>query len=282
MCRESPGRIVASSALLDRLAIGLGLDPPVLSALQIGDGREHVERVAALGRERGIGRGRAMQVEAEIVAQVACGRKCRAAVRDSADPAGWCDARRRRSGGRRRNTRRTGPSNSGPGRSCGRSIAVGAPPARDGDRSRPNRRWRRRCRRDASRPRRARRPFAPPSSTRIDSTSAPQRTLAALPLDQLDEPVDQRARAAHGEMHAPALFEEGDQAIDRARAERIAADQQRMKAEDRAQPLVAEIFRHQAVDAAIAFQPDEIGRRCAPCPVNELNGSSPSCSKPMR
>src|ERR1700733_2251700 len=52
--------------LLNRGAIAFGLDPPVLSALQVGDRRKHVERVATLGRERRVGRGRAMQVEAEI------------------------------------------------------------------------------------------------------------------------------------------------------------------------------------------------------------------------
>ena len=161
--------------LLDRLAVGFGLDPPVLSALQVGDRREHVEGVATLGRERRIGRGRAMQVEAEIGRERACGRKYRAGVRDSGGPAGWCDARRRRSGGRRRNTRRRDPSNSGRCRSCGPSIVFGSRPARDGDRSRRNRRSRPRRSPERSRPTQARRPFAAPSSTRIVSTSSPQR-----------------------------------------------------------------------------------------------------------
>src|SRR5271166_2735384 len=50
----------------NRSAIGLGLDPPVLSPLEVWHGRENIERVAALRRERGVGRGRAMQVEAEV------------------------------------------------------------------------------------------------------------------------------------------------------------------------------------------------------------------------
>ena len=82
--------------------------------------------------------------------------------------------------------------------------------------------------------------------------------VAALRLDELDKARDERARAAHREMHAPALLQEWDQAIDRAGAERIAADQQRMEAEDRPQPLVAEISRHEAVDAAMAPEPHEI------------------------
>ena len=108
-----------------------------------------------------------------------------------------------------------------------------------------------------ARPKQARRRAAP-SSTRIDSTSSPQRISPPCEAIRLARPVDERARAAHGEMHAPAFFQEGDQAIDRAGAKRVAADEQGMKAEDGAQPLVAKVFRHETIDAAVAFEPDEM------------------------
>ncbi len=86
-----------------------------------------------------------------------------------------------------------------------------------------------------------------------------QPQFAALRLDQPDEAADQRPHAAHGVMDAELPLRERDQAIDRARPERVAADQQRMEAEHGPQPLVAQIFRHEAVDAAVAFEPEEVG-----------------------
>ncbi len=83
---------------------------------------------------------------------------------------------------------------------------------------------------------------------------------AALPFDQLHHAIDQPSGAAQCEVHAPAPLQERDQAIDRARGKGIAADQQRMEAEDDAQPGIAEEFRNQAVDAAIARQPDHFRR----------------------
>ncbi len=59
-------------------------------------------------------------------------------------------------------------------------------------------------------------------------------------------------------MHAPAFFQEGDQAIDRAGAKGIAADEKGVKAEDGPQPLVAKIFRNEAVDASVALEADEM------------------------
>ena len=59
-------------------------------------------------------------------------------------------------------------------------------------------------------------------------------------------------------MNAPALLQEGDQAIDRAGPERVAADQQRMEAEDDPEPLVANILGDEPVDAAMAAEPYEI------------------------
>jgi hypothetical protein len=53
----------------DPLSVRLRFDPPILAAGEIGDWRQHVERIAAGRRERGIGRGRAMQIEAEILGE---------------------------------------------------------------------------------------------------------------------------------------------------------------------------------------------------------------------
>ena len=115
-------------------------------------------------------------------------------------------------------------------------------------------------RRRRSRPDASRTPQAAPSLTMISRTSWLQSTAPTLPFDQLHQTVDQAPGAAHRKMHAPAPFQEGDQAIDRACGKRVAADQQRMEAEHDAQPGIAKEFRDQAVDAAIARQPDHLGR----------------------
>ena len=82
--------------------------------------------------------------------------------------------------------------------------------------------------------------------------------LAALALDQANQPLHQPPGSAHGKMHPPTPLQEGDQAVDAARAERVAADQQRMEAEHHAQTGIADVFRDQAINAAIALQSDQI------------------------
>ena len=82
--------------------------------------------------------------------------------------------------------------------------------------------------------------------------------LAALPFDQTDQRLNQAACSAHHEAHAPLLLQEGDQAVDRAGAEGISADQERMEAKDDAKAGVADVSRHQAVDGAEARQPDHV------------------------
>src|SRR4051812_23676510 len=84
--------------------------------------------------------------------------------------------------------------------------------------------------------------------------------FTALPFDQLDHSVDQPAGAAHREMNAPMLFEKSDETINRSGAERAPADQQRMEAEDRPQPLVADIGGDQPVDAAVSVEPEQVGQ----------------------
>ena len=81
----------------------------------------------------------------------------------------------------------------------------------------------------------------------------------ALPPDQPGQPVHQAAGAAEREMHAPAPFEMGDEAVDRARPERAAADEERVEAEDRSQALVADVARHHVVDAVVPAETHEIG-----------------------
>ena len=88
-------------------------------------------------------------------------------------------------------------------------------------------------------PEASRTPVAAPSSHDDLLDLGAAADLAALAFDQADEAAHQRARAAHGVVHAHALHERGDHAVDRARPERVAADEQRMEAERRAQPLVA-------------------------------------------
>lgn len=101
-------------------------------------------------------------------------------------------------------------------------------------------------------------PVAAPFLTRISSTSALQRISPPVELDQADEAANERAHAAHGVVHAHLFHERGDHAVDRARPERVAADQQGMEAERRPQALVLEISGDDRVDAAIALEPDEV------------------------
>ena len=130
--------------------------------------------------------------------------------------------------------------------------------ARDSDRSRPKSAFETTTLARIVSPDASATPLAAPSSTRIDLDLLPAAHLSALRGDQVGEAGDELARAAHCEMHAPALFQEGDQAVDRAGAKRVAADEQRMKTEDGPKPFVTKIFRDETVDAAVALEPDEI------------------------
>ena len=83
--------------------------------------------------------------------------------------------------------------------------------------------------------------------------------LTALPFDQAHQAADQAAGAAHREVHAELPLEEGDQAIDRGGAERVAAHQQRLEGEHHAQALVLHMLAGQLIDGAIALQPHQVG-----------------------
>lgn len=82
---------------------------------------------------------------------------------------------------------------------------------------------------------------------------------AALCPDQTHQAIDQLPGPAHGEVDAPTPLEIGDQAIDGAGSERVAADQQRVKAEHRAQPLVADEPRHHLVNGTVSGQAQQVG-----------------------
>ena len=69
ICLPRSGQHVRLQPCLDSLAIALGLDAPILAAQEIGHGRKHIEGVASGRRDGGVGRGRAMQIEAEIIGQ---------------------------------------------------------------------------------------------------------------------------------------------------------------------------------------------------------------------
>ena len=72
--------------------------------------------------------------------------------------------------------------------------------------------------------------------------------------------MNQRARSAHGEVHAPAALEVRDEAVDGGGVEGVSADEQRMEAQRDPQLRVPDIGRHEPVDAAMPTQLQEI--RC--------------------
>ena len=242
MASPRPGSRVFSSLLLDHGSIGLGLLGPVRAAPQVRHGRQHVERVAARRRERGVAGRRAVQVQAEILGQhvlvedvVEQSLVARAhdhvVVQDVVEAAVRAEVPDDESHRMTRARRSCGPSSGG----VGDRAAAGC-------RSRPVRRSRRRGRPRFPRRRTSTTPAARPSRTTMRSTSALQRTLPPVPSISPTMPVHQRAGAAHRVVHAEFALEMRDQAVVGGGRERIAADQQRMKAEDHPQVLVLEEF----------------------------------------
>ena len=89
----------------------------------------------------------------------------------------------------------------------------------------------------------------------LDQNFADRRVGAqpiALAFDQLNHAPDQCAGAAGRKMHTEFALKVQDQTVDGAGIQRIAADQQRVKAKRDAQPRIADFSPHQATDAAIA------------------------------
>ena len=66
---SQPGHDGVGQVRLDRQPIRLGLRFPVHVPLQVGNGRQHVEGVHALGGQVRIGCRRAMQIQAEVLGQ---------------------------------------------------------------------------------------------------------------------------------------------------------------------------------------------------------------------
>ena len=61
-------------------------------------------------------------------------------------------------------------------------------------------------------------------------------------------------------MHAPAALEKRDQAVDRGRRKRVAADEQGMEAQGEAQARIAHVGGDQTVDRVITLQAHEVRR----------------------
>ena len=244
----------------ERAPVRLGLRAPVGAAAQMRHRRQHVERVAAGRRQRRIGRGRPVQVEAEVLGQHLAvedvGQQLAIArpeqdrvVRDVRDTGAAC-----------RSTRRRGSSSSARGRGACRSSACAHARAAGGGRSRRSRRSTRRRRRRSSRRWPAARRWPCVRARVICATVGAAADGAALPFDQPDQALHQAAGAAHREVHAPAPLEKGDQAVDRGGGERIAADQQRMEAQHHAQPRIAHVLGDEAVHGAIALEAHQVGQ----------------------
>lgn len=98
-----------------------------------------------------------------------------------------------------------------------------------------------------------------------------------MTCDQPGKPVHQPADAAHRKKYPPAPLEKGDQAVDRTGGKRVAADQQRMKAQGYAKSRILHKARDEPVDAAIAAKADGKMRTMS---VHEPNGTWPSRSNP--
>ena len=78
--------------LRHRAAVRLRHLAPVGAAVEMRNGREHVERIAAGRRQRRIGRRGTMKIEAHVRREPLVLERYRSAARDSAARAGWCGA----------------------------------------------------------------------------------------------------------------------------------------------------------------------------------------------
>ncbi|EEF25157.1 conserved hypothetical protein, partial [Ricinus communis] len=239
--------------VLDRLTVALRLDRPVGAAVQVGHRRQHVEGVAAVRRQRRIGRSRPMQVEAEIVGQqlaledvVQQRPVARAEQYGVVRHRVVATARAEVPDEQAHRIARVVEAAIGPALAPGGRqqvlVGIGGVGVRHHDIGRQ---------RFA-----AAQPYAGGAAIvrgDLDHFSVAAHAVA-LPLDQTDQPADQTAGAAHREVHAPLPLQMRDQSVDRRDGERVAADEQRMKAQHEAQPLVAHMTGHQAVQAAVALQ----------------------------
>ena len=98
--RSRPGSSVASGAAASALPVGLGRSRQSVPLPEMRHRRQHVERVAAGRRERRIGRGRPVQVEAEVVGEHLALEDVVQQLAIARARAGSCGARRRGTGAR--------------------------------------------------------------------------------------------------------------------------------------------------------------------------------------
>ena len=103
-------------------------------------------------------------------------------------------------------------------------------------------------------------PGSAPGGNRDALDGGARPDCAASVRHQPGQAADQRARATQRVMHAPAALEEGDQRVDGAGAERIAAHQQRVEGQHGAQALVLDVAAHGGMHAAMAAQPQQGGQ----------------------
>jgi hypothetical protein len=86
----------------------------------------------------------------------------------------------------------------------------------------------------------------------LDRGAVPDR--APEPLHQVHEAADERAGAADGKVNPPLSLEIRDQAVDGRRGERVATDEQRVKAQHLAQALVFYELRDEPVHGSVALE----------------------------
>ena len=191
-------------------AIGFGLRRPVGPAAEMRHRRQHVERVATRRRQRRVGRGGAMEIEAEIVGQHLAFEDVASAARGSAARARWCGA------GRRRICALGAEIPDEQAHRVARALdpPVGPAPARvvpaaGGDRSRRESALETTI---SARDRLAgRQPHAGRAAVRdLDLAHLRARSACVPPCPSISptRPSHQRARAAHREVDAPAPLEE--------------------------------------------------------------------------
>ncbi len=96
--------------------------------------------------------------------------------------------------------------------------------------------------------------------------------LAAEFVEELDQRRDQRSGAALDEEDPPVAFEIVDEGVDRRRGVGVAADEQRVEAEDLPQLIVLDELGDDGVDAAVALEPDELRRDLDHAPEVEERG----------
>ena len=243
----------------DAAAEGFGLGRPVGLAQEVGHGCQHVEAVASFGRHRRVARRRSVEVEAEVVrellvledvldqplvARPQADRVMRHVV-VAAVGAEVPDEEAVRVG-------KPVDACVGPlaARALGQEVAVGPGDVGVGDD-------------DVGVDHLAALKAHALGGAAVDQDlrdRALQAERAALTPDQAREAVHELAGAAHDIVDAAFTLEIGDERVDARRAERVTADEERVEAQDEAEPLVLHVAGDVRVDRAVAAQPHHAGR----------------------